>query len=142
MITEKTADKELILGIDLGTTNSLIAYMHNEVPEVIDGLLPSVIYYAPGGEITVGENAKVFRSCAPSRTFTSIKTLMGLGLSDLGNTRGALKLEELPYQINHDSQNIMEILVDQKKLNPILISAEILKKLKSTAEKKIKPVCS
>jgi molecular chaperone DnaK len=137
MTTKKTTPKELIVGIDLGTTNSLIAYMHNEVPEVIEGLLPSVVYYAPGGEITVGENAKVFRACAPGRTFTSIKTLMGLGLSDLGNTRGALKLEELPYEINKSSQNIIEVLVDQKKLNPILISAEILKKLKSTAEKKL-----
>jgi Fe-S protein assembly chaperone HscA len=138
MTTEKTTGKELIVGIDLGTTNSLVAYMHNEVPEVIEGLLPSVVYYAPGGEITVGENAKVFRSCAPSRTFTSIKTLMGLGLSDLGNTRGALKLEELPYQVNKDSQNIIEILVDHKKVNAIVISAEILKKLKITAEKKLK----
>ena len=76
-----------IVGIDLGTTNSLVAFMDLTGPRIIPGadgdkLVPSVVSITPGGEIVVGNPARELLITQPERTVYSVKRLMGRGLAD------------------------------------------------------------
>ena len=83
---------ERVAGIDLGTTNSLIAAMGAAQPRVIPGadgrpLLPSVVSLTPAGEVVVGEAARALLIDAPERTVYSVKRLMGKGAADVAGER-------------------------------------------------------
>jgi Fe-S protein assembly chaperone HscA len=122
-----------IVGIDLGTTNSLIAYMKDKVPTIIsdgDGhtLVPSIVAYTPEG-LLVGDAAKEQLTRHPERTVYSVKRFMGKGLPDLKE-----ELQYFPYQLTEQA-GVIQIHLGDKVLTPPEISAMILKELKMRAER-------
>ncbi len=126
--------RELAVGIDLGTTNSLIAISEGGKPEVLrdaDGrvLLPSAVAYGPG-EPVVGQAARDLLLAAPERVAVSIKRLMGRGLGDLKAVAGTL-----PFQVEAvEAERMVRLVVGGRKLTPVEISADILRALKARAE--------
>ena len=126
--------KKRIVGIDLGTTNSLVAFMDLTGPEVIAGpeggkLLPSVVSYTPDGGFVVGESARRLLIDSPERTVYSVKRLMGRGVSDV---RDELKL--FPFRIAEDSDSVIRLQLGEHQFTPPEISAQILRALKHRAE--------
>ncbi len=127
------AKKQRAVGIDLGTTNSLIAFM-DTTPEVIPGgdggkLTPSIVSYTPEGEIVVGEAARKLLIEHPERTVYSVKRLMGKGIGDVGD-----ELKLFPFRIADASDSILRLEVGDRTFTPPEISAHILRKLKQDAE--------
>jgi Fe-S protein assembly chaperone HscA len=123
-----------IVGIDLGTTNSLVAVVENGVPRVIPGpdgsrLVPSVIYFGENGEILVGNAAKAKMVEKPRNTIFSIKRFMGKGIEDV---REDLAL--LPFEVSPQSEHIIRLRVFGRDYTPPEISAFILRELKRNAE--------
>jgi chaperone protein DnaK len=121
-----------IVGIDLGTTNSLIAYMDNSVPRVIPGpdgrtMVPSVVAMTDQG-LVVGDEAKAHLVRNPSRTVYSIKRFMGKGLADVQG-----ELAYFPYTLTEQG-GVIRIHLNGKTYSPPQISAMILKELKHRAE--------
>src|SRR5580704_1577372 len=126
-----------IVGIDLGTTNSLVAFMQGESPVVIPGedglnLVPSVVALDDRDQIIVGNAARKYLIETPERAVYSIKRLMGRGLEDI---REELKL--FPFQLAQDLQagEVLRINLGQKSFTPPEISAFILRQLKRNAER-------
>ena len=141
-IKEGTIEEKdnLIIGIDLGTTNSLVAYIKDGIAQAVkdvgkhNTLLPSIIYFAKDGSVVVGENAKTQFAKNPERTIFSIKRLMGKSYKDLVSIK-----EMLSYKIiEEDSDALVKIKLDNKFFTPIDLSAEILKTLKSRIENELK----
>ena len=125
------------VGIDLGTTFSLVAYIDPATgkPECIPGpsgstLCPSVVSLDADGKIVVGEAARQLLLTQPERTIYSVKRLMGRGVEDI---RGELKI--FPFRIDENSRNVIRVRLGEKYLTPSEISAFILRELKSWAEK-------
>jgi len=125
-----------IVGIDLGTTNSLVAYMDSQTgqPKCISGpygstLCPSVVSLDPDGSIIVGESARNRLLTQPERTIYSVKRLMGRGPADI---QSELKL--FPFRIDPTSKNVIRVILGDKVFTPPEISAFILRELKSWAE--------
>jgi molecular chaperone DnaK len=125
-----------IVGIDLGTTNSLVAYLDARTgqPKCISGpygstLCPSVVSLDPDGSIIVGEAARNRLLTQPERTIYSVKRLMGRGPGDV---QSELKL--FPFRIDPASRNVIRVLLGDKVFTPPEISAFILRELKSWAE--------
>src|SRR5881409_2133851 len=121
-----------IVGIDLGTTNSLIAYMEGDTPRVIPGrhgrtLVPSVVAMTDNG-LLVGDPAKEHLVRNPERTIYSVKRFMGKGLADLAG-----ELKYFPYKL-HEQGGVIRIQIGDKTYSPPQISAMILKELKLRAE--------
>lgn len=121
-----------IFGIDLGTTNSLIAYMDRDTPRVIPGrngrmMVPSVVAMTDNGLI-VGDPAKEYLVRSPERTIYSIKRFMGKGLADVSN-----ELKYFPYKLTEQG-GVIRIRLGEKSYSPPQISAMILKELKLRAE--------
>lgn len=121
-----------IVGIDLGTTNSLIAYMHDRAPRVIAGrngrtLVPSVVAMMDNSLI-VGDSAKEHLVRNPERTIYSVKRFMGKGLEDV-----AEELKYFPYRLTEQG-GVIRIQIGEKTYSPPQISAMILKELKHRAE--------
>jgi molecular chaperone DnaK len=121
-----------IVGIDLGTTNSLVAYVEGGVPRVIpdpDGraLLPSIVAYTPGG-VLVGDAARRQLVRNPARTIYSVKRLMGRGYEDV---RG--ELTHLPFEVVPAAE-VVRIRVGEREVTPPEVSAQILRALKQRAE--------
>jgi Fe-S protein assembly chaperone HscA len=121
-----------IVGIDLGTTNSLIAYMDGKTPKVIPGrsgraILPSVVAMTDNGLI-VGDAAKEHLVRNPARTVYSVKRFMGKGLADVQQ-----ELPYFPYRL-HEQGGVIRIQIGDKTYSPPQISAMILKELKHRAE--------
>ncbi len=121
-----------IVGIDLGTTNSLVAYMKEGVPTVIPGrggraMVPSVVAMTDNGLI-VGDSAKEHLTRNPERTVYSIKRFMGKGLADVQN-----ELAYFPYSLTEQG-GVIRIKLGEKSYSPPQISAMILKELKQRAE--------
>ncbi|MCP9455524.1 MAG: molecular chaperone DnaK [Nitrospira sp.] len=121
-----------IVGIDLGTTNSLIAYMNNGVPCVIPGpdgrtMVPSVVALTQQG-LVVGDEAKAHLIRNPSRTIYSIKRFMGKALADVQE-----ELAYFPYTLTEQG-GVIRIQLNGKTYSPPQISAMILKELKQRAE--------
>jgi len=121
-----------ILGIDLGTTNSLIAYMDGQDPRVITGrggraMVPSVVAMTDNGLI-VGDPAKEYLVKSPERTIYSVKRFMGKSLSDVSEELGYF-----PYTL-HEQGGVIRIEIGGKSYSPPQISAMILKELKLRAE--------
>ena len=128
------AKKKRIVGIDLGTTNSLVAFMDLTGPQVIPGadgkaLVPSVVSLSDDGTFTVGEPARQLLIDRPERTVYSVKRLMGRGVEDV---RDELKL--FPFRIAAGSENVIRLDLEGKLLTPPEISAQVLKQLKAQAE--------
>lgn len=121
-----------IVGIDLGTTNSLVAYMDGKMPKVIPGqhgraILPSVVAMTDNGLI-VGDAAKQHLVRNPARTIYSVKRFMGKGLADVQE-----ELTYFPYKL-HEQGGVIRIQVGDKTYSPPQVSAMILKELKQRAE--------
>ncbi len=125
-----------IVGIDLGTTNSLVAYIDPQTgaPVCIPGpngstLCPSVVSIDPDGAIIVGEPALRRLLTQPERTIYSVKRLMGRGVGDI---QSELKL--FPFRIDPSSKNVIRVRLGDKFFTPPEISAFILRELKNWAE--------
>jgi molecular chaperone HscA len=128
------ASGEAAIGIDLGTTNTVVAVSDNGKPEVIRGedggaLIPSVVAYAPGGRVEVGEAARRRLIDAPETVVGSIKRLMGRGAADLKSLAGAL-----PYDIAPGGEGMVRLTVSGRRLSPVEVSADILRAAKARAE--------
>src|SRR5690349_3369837 len=128
---------ERIVGIDLGTTNSLVAFMQGEAPAVIPGedgsnLVPSVVALDENDQIIVGNTARKYLIETPERAVYSIKRLMGRGVDDV---REELKL--FPFRLADDLQagEVLRIKLGDKTFTPPEISAFILRQLKRNAER-------
>ncbi|MFZ0284044.1 MAG: Hsp70 family protein, partial [Terriglobales bacterium] len=126
-----------IVGIDLGTTNSLVAFMQGESPVVIPGddglnLVPSVVALDEHDRVIVGNSARKYLIETPERSVYSIKRLMGRGVEDI---REELKL--FPFHLADDMQSgeVLRIKLGQKTFTPPEISAFILRQLKRNAER-------
>jgi molecular chaperone HscA len=131
-------ERGIAIGIDLGTTNSVVAVVDGEQPEVLrdirgDGLIPSVVALMPDG-VVVGREAQVLRANNPDRVVSSIKRLMGRGVHDVKSLAGVL-----PYKISAsgDSVGMVRLEVAGRSVTPIEISAEILKAVKARAEQSL-----
>ncbi len=125
-----------IVGIDLGTTNSLIAYMDKGTPRVVpdqDGVakVPSIVGMTDNGLI-VGDPAKAHLTRDPSRTIYSVKRFMGKGLADVSD-----ELKYFPYSL-HEKNGVIRIEIGDKTFSPPQVSAMILKELKRRAEEFLK----
>jgi len=125
-----------IVGIDLGTTNSLVAYCDPQTkkPVCITGpygstLCPSVVSLDPDGNIIVGEPALRRLLTQPERTIYSVKRLMGRGVTDV---QGELKL--FPFRLDPSTSNVIRVRLGDKVFTPPEISAFILRELKNWAE--------
>ncbi|TKB81872.1 MAG: molecular chaperone DnaK [Nitrospira sp.] len=121
-----------IVGIDLGTTNSLIAYMDGRTPRVIAGrhdrtMVPSVVAMTDNG-LMVGDGAKEHLLRDPARTIYSVKRFMGKALADVTD-----ELRYFPYQLTEQG-GVIRIKVGEKTYSPPQVSAMILKELKQRAE--------
>lgn len=118
-----------ILGIDLGTTNSLVAVVEAGVPKVLGGLVPSVVYFPEGGGTPlVGTDALPYLTEAPTRTVYSAKRLMGKGGGDAETLRGSL-----PYLLTSDCQ----IALGDRLVSAPEVGAWVLKTLKNRAEARL-----
>jgi molecular chaperone DnaK len=126
-----------VVGIDLGTTFSLIAYMdaQTSAPKCIPGphgsaLCPSVVSVDSDGKIIVGDAARQRLLTQPDRTIYSVKRLMGRGVADVES-----ELKIFPFRIDPDSDNVIRVRLGDRTFTPPEISAYILRELKSWAEK-------
>ncbi|MGM0576254.1 MAG: molecular chaperone DnaK [Myxococcota bacterium] len=124
-----------IIGIDLGTTNSVVAVMEGGEPKVIPNqegarTTPSVVAFNEEGETLVGQIARRQAVVNPERTLFSIKRLIGHRYEEVEK-----ELERLPYKIVKASNGDAHIEVDGKRYSPPEISAKVLGKLKAAAEK-------
>ncbi|MBA2561716.1 MAG: Hsp70 family protein, partial [Chitinophagaceae bacterium] len=136
--------EEIIVGIDLGTTNSLVSIIHPETKQPValkehdsslpagqaGSLVPSVIYFDDNGNVTVGEQAKKYLITAPERTIFSAKRLMGKSYKDISNQASFFSFKI----IDDDTESLVKIQVDDKFYSPVELSSFILKELKQRAE--------
>src|SRR5271165_4167588 len=132
-----TMASDRIIGIDLGTTNSLVAYMEKDRPVVIPGedglnLVPSVVALDERDQIIVGNPARKYLIDTPERAVYSVKRLMGRGVEDV---QGELKL--FPFRLADDLApgEVLRIKLGNKPYTPPEISAFILRQLKRNAER-------
>jgi molecular chaperone HscA len=124
--------RRIAVGIDLGTTNSLVAAMKNALPEVLGDeqgrkLLPSVIRYLPGGTTQAGYQALQNANGDPKNTIISVKRFMGRSLSDIQHT------QTMPYEFV-DAPGMLKIKTVSGEKSPVEVSAEILARLRQRAE--------
>ncbi|HEX9173014.1 MAG TPA: Fe-S protein assembly chaperone HscA [Telluria sp.] len=122
----------LAVGIDLGTTNSLVATVRSGIPEVLsdeDGrmLLPSVVRYLANGNANIGHKAQAHQTTDPKNTIVSVKRFMGRGLRDIAHA------ENLPYDF-HDAPGMVQLKTVAGIKSPVEISAQILATLRQLAE--------
>ena len=122
------------VGIDLGTTNSLVAAVRSGSPETLADeqgrhLLPSVVHYYKDGVSCIGYEAAEHNVSDPLNTLTSVKRLMGRGLDDVKTFGG-----QLPYEFAADDGGMPKIVTAGGLVSPIQVSAEILRKLAGRAE--------
>ncbi len=130
----KPHEHKYAAGIDLGTTNSLIATVRSGVAETLpdlkgNHLLPSIVHYAKDGTVSVGYSAKIFQCSDPANTVSSVKRLMGRGLADVQTIK-----EFTANQLTASGIGMPAIQIFDQIRNPIEISAEILKVLAHRAE--------
>ncbi|HEV8347800.1 MAG TPA: Fe-S protein assembly chaperone HscA [Vicinamibacterales bacterium] len=123
-----------VVGIDLGTTNSLVAYVKNGVPIVIrdksgDGLVPSVVSVEDEGTVHVGREAQRRLLSDAQRTAYSVKRFMGKGRADVQD-----EARHFPFRIGGDDRGVVRIGLGDREFTPPEISAFILRELKRRAE--------
>jgi len=131
--TPKEACKPRVVGIDLGTTNSLVAHVEDAAPVVLGGeggpLVPSVVHYAADGGVLVGRPAQARALDAPRDTLASVKRLIGRGAKDLAAVRAML-----PYELEGDDRAVRVRVAGGRAVSPVEVSAEVLRELKARAE--------
>jgi len=125
-------EHRLAVGIDLGTTNSLVATVRSGMAAVLNdelgrSLLPSVVRYHPEGEITVGFDALSQQAVDPKNTIVSVKRFMGRGLKDIAH------VESMPYAFV-EGEGMVKLRTHQGVKSPVEVSAEILQALRERAE--------
>lgn len=135
--TGSLQQQEMIVGIDLGTTNSLVAIIHPESRQPVvlkehDGnaLVPSVIYFREAGSISVGDEAKKYLVTEPHNTIFSIKRLMGKSYRDVKDHAAFYSYKI----IDDDSESLVKVQVGERFYSPVELSSLILKELKARAE--------
>ena len=131
--SESAISKKLALGIDLGTTNSLIAFKNGKKVSLIgdetgDILIPSVVYFPENGSVIVGENAKNKLNIDPLNTVSSVKRLIGRGKKDLLN-----KSNFFPYKFDLSDDRFLKVETRKGIFSPVEISSEILNFLNKRA---------
>ena len=132
---------EMIVGIDLGTTNSLVAILHPETrnPQVLkeqDGstLVPSLVHFGERGDIIVGDKARPFLVSDPANTIFSVKRLMGKSYKDVREHE-----QYFGYKIiDDDTESLVKIQVGDRFYSPIELSSLILRELRMRAEHMLK----
>jgi molecular chaperone HscA len=134
------------IGIDLGTTNSLVAYVKNERPVTVRdcdlvSLVPSVVHYGSGGDVVVGRNAQLRAPEHPRETIVSVKRFMGRGGDDPETRRLGPYAFESPKP---GEPNVVRFNVGtngkKRLVTPVEVSAEILRSLKRIAEDELRSV--
>jgi Fe-S protein assembly chaperone HscA len=126
--------KSQIVGIDLGTTNSLVAVMELTGPNIIEDaagrkIVPSIVSLSSEGNLVAGEEARELLLTSPERTVYSAKRLMGRGVADV---REEAKL--FPFRIAPDSESVIKLQLGDRTFTPPEISAAVLRQLKDNAE--------
>ena len=135
--TGSLQQEEIIVGIDLGTTNSLVSVIHPDTKEPVAlkehntaSLVPSVIYFDEFGNITVGEAAREKLITAPQNTIFSAKRLIGKSFNDIKDNASFFS-----YKIIDDNkEGLVKVQVGNKFYSPVELSSFILKELKQRAE--------
>jgi molecular chaperone HscA len=129
--------EEMIVGIDLGTTNSLVAIIHPESKKATalrehnsSSLVPSIIHFDEWANPTVGEDAKQFLVTEPQNTIFSAKRLMGKSYGDIADHAGMFTYKV----IDDNTESLVKVQVGQKFFSPVELSSFILKELKARAE--------
>ncbi len=126
--------EDRVVGIDLGTTNSLVAFMDLTGPKIIPGadedrLVPSVVSIQENGEAVVGNAARELLITESERTVYSVKRLMGRGLADVQD-----ELKLFPFKVDQGSDSVIRLKLGDKTLTPPEVSAYVLRQLKHNAE--------
>ncbi|MFM6975919.1 MAG: Fe-S protein assembly chaperone HscA, partial [Sphingobacteriaceae bacterium] len=140
LATGSLQKEELIVGIDLGTTNSLVAFINPEGnPQVINDtgkglLVPSIVHFAANGSVVVGNEAKECLLSEPENTIFSVKRLLGRSYQDIARYRDFFSYKV----IDDDTESLVKIKVGDKFYTPIELSGLILKELKERAEHALK----
>jgi len=129
--------EEMIVGIDLGTTNSLVAIIHPDSRQPIalqehnsSSLVPSVIYFAANNQVVVGEEARQYLITEPQNTIFSIKRLMGKSYNDVRERSSFFTYKV----IDDDTERLVKVQVGDRFYSPIELSSLILKELRARAE--------
>ena len=124
-----------VVGIDLGTTNSLVAFMEGETPVIIPGedgdkLVPSVVAIAANGDSVIGNAARTHLIETPERAIYSVKRLMGRDAKDV-----QAELKYFPFRLADEQSSTLKIKLGDKSYTPPEVSALILRQLKRNAER-------
>jgi molecular chaperone DnaK len=124
-----------IIGIDLGTTNSVVSIMEGSEPRVIQNeeghrTTPSVVAWDKNGEVLVGQVARRQAITNPTKTIYSAKRFMGGTFDEM-----QADMERMPYGMNRGSNGRIEIQIDDQRISPPEVSAKVLQKLKGAAER-------
>jgi molecular chaperone HscA len=129
--------EEIIVGIDLGTTNSLVAIIHPETKNAValkehnsSSLVPSIIHFDENKNVTVGEQAKQYLISEPHNTIFSVKRLMGKSYNDIKSNSSLFTYKI----IDDDTERLVKVQVGEKFYSPVVLSSFILKELKERAE--------
>jgi molecular chaperone HscA len=129
--------EDIIVGIDLGTTNSLIAFIHPDTKKAValkehdsSALVPSVIYFDHTGNVLVGNDAKAFLISEPNRTIFSSKRLLGKNYDDIKNNASFFAYSIIDEDVNKQ----VKVKIDNNFYSPVDFAALILKELKKRAE--------
>ncbi len=127
-------DQDLVVGIDLGTTNSLVAWMDLTGPEILEGpagerIVSSVVAYTEDGELIAGEAAREVLITQPERAIYSVKRLMGRDAEDIGP-----ELKLFPFRLAAHQDTVLRLTLGEKTFTPPEISAQVLRQLKANAE--------
>ena len=140
LATGSIQKEDIIVGIDLGTTNSLVAFIDpDKNPKVINDtgkgvLVPSVVHFGQAGDIEVGNEAKNYLITDPQNTVFSVKRLLGRSYKDIENYKDFFSYKV----IDDDSESLVKIKVGDRFYTPIELSGLILKELKERAEHALK----
>ena len=126
--------ERLVIGIDLGTTNSLAAVRAGKGARVLrdaegDALVPSVVCFSEDGTTKVGSEARALHLVQPDRTVFSVKRLIGRSGDEVDREANLL-----PYPVRRGERDLARVHIDGRDWSPEEISALILQKLKQTAE--------
>lgn len=129
--------EEMIVGIDLGTTNSLVAIIHPDGRQPValkehnsSSLVPSIVHFDETGNVTVGEEAKQYLITEPQNTIFSAKRLMGKSYNDIKENASFFTFKV----IDDDTESLVKVQAGDKFYSPIDLSSFILKELKQRAE--------
>jgi molecular chaperone HscA len=137
LATGSLQKEEIIVGIDLGTTNSLVSIIHPDTKQPValkehnsSSLVPSVIYFDEYGNITVGEEARKKLITEPQNTIFSAKRLMGKSYNDIKDNASFFSYKV----IDDNKEGLVKVQVGNKFYSPVELSSFILKELKQRAE--------